>query len=159
MIDPPKMTAYPLHQARPLLPLSVCSALLNQDAKSIIADCESGRFAYAWDISANASRNREIRVWNLSLAAVLQQQSQPRMSARQVLDWFIPATRGLRGVELQRVLSCSPNLIHDLEVGKLIQVGRPRTQPVGPNASNLYTHDSICEFLASRFIGLKPALN
>ena len=159
MIDPQNMAAFPLHKARPMLPVPVCSALLNQDNRSTIADCESGRLAYAWDISAIASRNREIRVWNLSLAAVLKQESQPRMSARQVLDSFIPITRGLRGVELQRVLGCSPCLIRDLEAAKLIQVGRLRTQPVGPNASNLYTRDSIYAFLASRFIGLKPELN
>ena len=98
-------------------------------------------------------------VWNLSLAAVLKQQRQPKLSARQVLDSFIPATRGLRGVELQRVFGCSPCLIHDLEAARLIKIGRLRTQPVGPNASNLYTRDSIYRFLASRFIGLRPDLN
>ena len=70
----------------------------------------------------------------------------------EVFDTIFPK-RALRGVELQRTLSCSLQLVRDLDDAQLITVERERLAASGPRASRVYSRESIIAFLQSRFLG------
>jgi len=120
----------PASRLPPLLPVAFCAVLFNRPDRAIVADCEQGIFAFAWNIAATKGGRREIRIWRLSFLAVLNKQSQPKIGFSQVLGNFIPATRGLRGVELQNLWCCSPDLVHDLDAAGQLKPKKPCCLPV-----------------------------
>jgi len=72
---------------------------------------------------------------------------------------FIPASRGLKGTEIQKLFSCGHDLVHDLDAAALLEVERDRVVQKGPRASRLYSRESIIKFLNNRSLVRDPQLN
>jgi hypothetical protein len=146
----------PLGNMPPLVPLEFFAVALGRDMRSLIDDCDAGTFGHCWDISASPrgeKKRRELRVFYLDGLAIIHNEPRPDLSYDDCLAKFIPATRGLKGTELQRLWTCGPDLIHDLDEADLIIVERERLAEKGPRASRLYTRDSIIAFLNRRAVG------
>lgn len=143
----------PLANLPPLVPLEFFCVALGKDMRALIDDCDSGAFGHVWDISAGAGQRRELRVFCLDGLAVLHSQPRPNLTSEQCLDKFLPATRGLRGAELQRLWTCGPDLIHDLDLAGHLHVEAERLAAQGPRASRLYSRQSIRAFLNRRAVG------
>ncbi len=153
----------------PLVPLEFFAIVLGKDMRALIDDCDEGVFGHVWNISSaqslNHNRNhhrnplrninprRELRVFYLDGLAIIHNEPRPELSYEQCLASFIPETRGLKGTELQRLWTCGPDLIHDLDAAALLQVERERAAAVGPRASRLYARESIIAFLTDRALG------
>ena len=125
---------------------------------ALINACDGSIFHHAWDISSGKSR-RELRVFYADVDAVLAAKPIPALSLKECIAQFVPATRGLKGTELQTLWTCGPDLIHDLDAAGLLQVERERVAAKGPRASRLYSRASIVKFLESRFLGVSPSKN
>lgn len=143
----------PLANIPPLVPLEFFAVALGKDMRALIDDCDSGAFGHCWDISAGAGQRREMRVFYLDGLAVLHSEPRPKLSYVDCLAKFIPATRGLKGTELQRLWTCGPDLIHDLDHAGHLFVERDRLADKGPRASRLYSRTSILAFLNRRAVG------
>ncbi len=158
----------------PLIPLEFMAVALRMKMSALIDACDGSVFHHCWDIGAGKhptaearpainiqqptsngrnSCRRELRVFYADVDAVLAGRPIPDMSFKECVAQFIPQTRGLKGTELQKLWTCGPDLIHDLDAAGLLQVERERAAAVGPRASRLYTRASIVQFLASRFQG------
>ncbi len=131
--------------------------MTNQDADEIAADCERGVFRFAFDISAPGAQRRELRIYRDCVLRTLQPSLPLPEKLADVFETIFPK-RGLRSVELQRTLSCSLQLVRDLDDAQLILVERERLAASGPRASRVYTRESIVQFLQARFLG-NPAEN
>ena len=139
--------------ARPLIKLSSCVDFFDRDYDTLSADVDSGVFVYAWNIAAPGSMRREIRVWRESALAVLQKRESVQSVPEETVYRLILPARSLRSTELRRILSCSQELIHDLDSAGLLQLAKPRRASSGPNAFALYTHESVEAFLRARRVG------
>ncbi len=142
----------------PLIPLEFLAVAQRMKMSELINACDGKVFHHAWDISSGAgrpgmARRRELRVFYADVDAVLGGRPIPALSLKDCLAQFIPATRGLKGTELQSLWTCGPDLIHDLDAAGLLQVERERAAAQGPRASRLYSRASIVQFLESRFLG------
>lgn len=136
----------------PLIPLEFLAVAQRAKMSELIEGCDGTVFHHAWDISSGKSR-RELRVFYLDVDAVLSGKPIPDLSHKECVEQFVPSTRGLKGSELQKLFTCGPDLIHDLDAAGLLQVERERAAAVGPRASRLYSRASILQFLESRFQG------
>jgi len=149
----------------PLWPLEFFTVALNLKMAALIDDCDSGKFGHVWDISSRRRNDdgkvprRELRVFFRDGLALLQRRPLCQLTYEECLWEFIPATRGLKGTELQKHWCCGPDLIHDLDSSGLIQVERERLAERGPRASRLYSRASIIQFLKNRAIVRDPTLN
>ena len=143
---------------RPLLPVEAVVFMVNRDGDEIAADCERGFFKFAFDISAPGAVRREIRIFRDCVLKTLQPELALPEKLEEVFERIFPR-RDLRGVELQRTLSCSLGHIRDLDDAALISVARERLAASGPRASRVYSRDSIIAFLKSRSIGGNPLTN
>jgi hypothetical protein len=143
---------------RPLLPVEAVIFMVNRDADAIAADCERGVFRFAFDISAPGASRRELRIFRDCVLKLLQPDLILPEKLPDVFDRIFPQ-RGLRGVELQRTLSCSLQHVRDLDDAALISVERERLAASGPRASRVYSRASILSFLQSRAIGGNPLTN
>jgi len=139
----------------PLIPLEFLAVARREKMSSLIAACDGAVFHHVWDIGSRAGRGarRELRVFYLDVDAILTNRSIPKLTHAECLAQFIPGSRGLKGTELQRLWTCGPDLIHDLDAAGAIAVERDRQAAVGPRASRLYSRQSIVAFLVSRFLG------
>ncbi len=142
---------------RPLLPVEAVVFMVNRDADEIAADCERGAFQYAFDISAPGAARRELRIYRDCALQRLRPELPLPKNLVEVMEAILPH-RGLRSTELQRTLSCSLQLVRDLDDAQLIKVERERLARSGPRASRVYSRASIVHFLESRFLG-HPAAN
>ena len=118
---------------------------------------EDGRLAWAFNISAER-RRQELRILAISL---IEQQSGPvvgigatkNLRLPEVLGLILPQVRPtLKGIEVQRLLACSPGLVKDLHLTGQITRVRERLPKTGPNASPRFTCASIARFLEERRI-------
>jgi len=137
---------------RPLLPVEAVIFLSNQNPDEIAADCERGLFKYAFDISAPGAARRELRIYRDCVLHLVQPKLPLPKDLAEVFDAILPK-RGLRSTELQRTLSCSLQLVRDLDDAQLIKVERERLAVSGPRSSRVYSRASIVAFLQSRFLG------
>lgn len=131
--------------------------LANQNPDEIAADCERGIFKYAFDISAPGAARRELRIYRDCVLHLVQPELKLPKDLAALFETILPK-RGLRSTELQRTLSCSLQLVRDLDDAQLIKVERERVAASGPRSSRIYSRASIVEFLQSRFLG-NPAEN
>ena len=139
----------------PLIPLEFLAVAQRMKMSALLDACDGSVFHHCWNISATGGRSarREMRVFYLDVDAVLAGKPIPKLSLKECIAQFVPATRGLKGTELQKLFTCGPDLIHDLDAAGLLQVERERAAAVGPRASRLYSRASIIAFLESRFQG------
>lgn len=146
----------------PLVPLSFFAVAMGREMRGLIEDCDAGVFGHVWDISARPPvpggklpRNgrRELRVFYLDGLAILQQRPAPALTYEGCLAQFLPASRGLKGTELQKLWMCGPDLVHDLAEAGLLKVEREGAAAVGPRASHLFSRASIVAFLNLRALG------
>lgn len=118
---------------------------------------ECGKLAWAWDIGAARDRQRkEVRV----LAHCVVEQAYgtiksvgptAKLTLDRVVELVLPHhLPSIKGTELQRVFSCSPQHVMDLgRQGELRRV--PEKLPKsGPNSSPHFTRESFFRFLEKR---------
>lgn len=154
--------SWTLTNTPPLWPLEFFTVALNEKMSSLISDCDAGRFGHVWNISVNPAefkRRQERRIFYRDGLAILNQKKLSTLTYEECLKEFIPATRGLKGTELQKLFCCGPDLVHDLEAATLIEVERDRLAEKGPRASKLYSRDSIVRFLTNRALVRDPRFN
>jgi len=140
----------------PLIPLEFLAVARRERMVNLINACEGHQLPHCWDIGVHngPKARRELRVFYVDVDAILSNKPVPNLSHTECLKHFIPETRGLKGTELQKLFTCSPDLIHDLDAAGLLHVERERAAAKGPHASRLYSRASIIQFLASRFLGV-----
>lgn len=145
----------PLTNIPRLVPLEFFSVCLGKSMRELIDACDAGTFGHCWNISAKSSSSyrRELRVFFLDGLAVVHHEPRPPISYDDCLKQIVPETRGLLGAELQRLWTCGPDLVHDLDAAGLLQVERERAALKGPRASRLYSRQSIVDFLNARALG------
>lgn len=154
--------SWTLTNTPPLWPLEFFTVALNEKMSTLIADCDAGKFGHVWNISVNPAepkRRQERRIFYRDALAVLNQNPFEKLTYEECLAEFIPATRGLKGTELQKFFCCGPDLIHDLDAAGLLEVERERLAQKGPRASRLYSRDSVIRFLTNRALVRDPKLN
>lgn len=134
---------------RPLIKLASCEDFFDRDYDSLAADAESGVFIFAWNIAVPEAQRREIRVWRNAALAVYHNQPLQKISEDDVYRLILPR-RDIRSTELRRMLSCSQELIHDLDVAGCLPVATARRQDDGPNAFTVYHRAGIETFLRTR---------
>jgi len=144
----------------PLWPLEFFTVALNTPMKQLIADCDDGKFGHVWNIAAGGKKfKRELRVFYRDGLAILNKQPLSNITYEKCVLEFIPASRGLKGTEIQKLFSCGHDLVHDLDAAALLEVERDRVVQKGPRASRLYSRESIIKFLNNRSLVRDPQLN
>jgi hypothetical protein len=134
----------------PLVPVDVAAFFLDLTSEEIRLQADS---LWAWDISAPGRERRELRIWRESLIAMKDLRRKIPMHHHEVLASFMPK-RGLRGTELQGLLYCTAQHVAELDADRQIIVERNRLTGCGPNASKVYTRDSIVNFLKARSLAV-----
>ena len=144
---------------RPLWKADTCCDYLDIMTQDFLRLVDNGGLAWAFDIGAATNRVRkEIRV--LAHCAVERAHGPIKsigptanLKFSAVIELILPHHRSsLRGVELQKMLSCTPNHVTDL--GRLGDIERikERIPKTGPNASPRFTRESVIHFLEKRRI-------
>jgi hypothetical protein len=149
------MPHWSLTNLPPLIPLEFLAVAHRMKMNALIDACDGSIFHHAWDIGTHTGpkARRELRVFYADVDAVLGGRPIPQLSLQACIAQFVPATRGLKGTELQSLWTCSHDLIHDLDDAGLLQVERERAASQGIRASRLYSRESIIQFLTQRFLG------
>ncbi len=135
---------------------TVCDYLdiVTQDFLRLIED---GGLAWAFDIGAVHNRARkEIRV--LAHCAIERAHGSIKsigptanVNFSAMIELVLPHHRStLRGVELQRMLSCAPNHVADLARCGAIERVRESIPTTGPLSSPRFTRESVIRFLEKR---------
>ena len=143
---------------RPLWKISTVEECLNLDRRAVMQRVEDGRLFWVFRLSGVHTRRRELRCL---AACVMELQGLPTglpkptsaLSFAEVVELVLPHHRPeLRGVELQRVFSCKPDLIRQLGTRRALNIAVRGNGKTGPNASHKFTRASVVRFLeTSRF--------
>lgn len=119
-------------------------AALGIDRESVIESVDGGSLAWAWDLAADGSSRREIRVWKACLSrdnAILS-----GMGIADVIDEIIGGKGEHRSGALQQLMTVShQSLLRWWRTGELAGEIRGHTLWI--------TRASLVQFLASRRIG------
>ena len=139
----------------PLWPLGIVQESLDVSRQQLMAMVDTGELSWVWDISTKRLR-KELRVLG---HCVVDRQSGPvsgigatkSLKLPEVLNLILPQVRpSLRGVEIQRLLACSPDAVRDLhQAGELVRV-KETIPSKGINASPRFTRASVAKFLSDR---------
>jgi hypothetical protein len=138
---------------RPLWKAATVQDCLDKSAIAVKKLIENGELPWVFDISARHRRALEPRILAYSVMELAGGKGELGASRNfnlpQVIDLILPK-RDVRGVELQRLFSASPDLISDLFRAKAFKMtGKPTAQQ-GPNASPRFGRASVASFLEQR---------
>lgn len=150
-----------LPRTKPTLALESCADFFDRDFATLVQDVENHVIKFAWDISLRPphldplpqggeetrNRRREIRIYAPSAWAFCYQRPMPQLSEEDVYRLILPQ-RDIRSTELQRILACSHNHIHELKAN-FVTVREP-VQADGPNSFSVFSRASLVTFLKSR---------
>lgn len=138
----------------PLVPVEVAAFYLDRLPEEVLRDCDC---LWAWDISAGGGERRQLRLWRDSLIAVRDPAGRPDIPGRvdQVIARFLP-WGGLRGRDLQQLFFCTAQHISALAAAGILEIQRERQALRGPNATRIYSRDSVKKFLADRVTSQSP---
>ena len=138
-----------LPRTKPTLALESCADFFDRDYDTLILDVENRLIKFAWDISFAQNARREIRIYAASAWAFCYQKPMPAITEDAVYKLILPG-RDIRSTELQRILACSHQHVHELKV--YFTVTREPRQADGPNSFTVFSRNSIETFLRSRRI-------
>jgi hypothetical protein len=148
-----------LPRTKPTLALESCADFFDRDYDSLMVEVENQVIKFAWDIQtssgvmvAGATSNgrpqrREIRIYAASAWAFCYQKPMPAVSEDQIYKLILPG-RDIRSTELQRILACSHQHVHELK--RYFVITREPRQADGPNSFTVFSRASIEGFLRSR---------
>jgi hypothetical protein len=144
-------TKLELPRTKPTLALESCADFFDRDYDVLVADVENRVIKFAWDIAlVQGERQRRcIRIYAPSAWAFCYQQPMPAITEGVVYKLILP-NRDIRSTELQRILACSHQHVHELK--QHFTVTREPRQADGPNSFCLFSRASIENFLRSRRI-------
>lgn len=142
---------------RPLLTVETVVAMLDLDKIEVLEHCESGRFAWAFDLSSPGSCRRELRIWRGSVAAWRNEDGADpagRIPEDGVLNAILPPLNP-RSSNLIRRLGISRDHLRSLiEAGEILVTSAP-SRCQGINAACLLLRSSVLAFLRRRRVGAK----
>jgi len=142
-----QFTAVDLPRTKPTLALESCADFFDRDYDVLVKDVENQVIKFSWDIATPAAKRREIRIYAPSAWAFCYQKPMPALTDDQVYRLILP-NRDIRSTELQRILACSHQHIHELK--DCFTVTREPRQADGPNSFTVFARASILAFLRSR---------
>ena len=150
-----ELTGVELPRTKPTLALESCADFFDRDYAELVEDVENHLIKFAWDISIEGGRQddagkikrRDIRIYAPSAWAFCYQKPMPVISEDVVYKLILP-NRDIRSTELQRILACSHQHVHELK--KFFRVVREPLQADGPNSFTVFARQSIVDFLKSR---------
>jgi hypothetical protein len=139
---------------RPLMGIGAVCWRLDLGEDDVLGMIECGRLAYAWNIAADSTRAREMRVLTESvsefiLGNVRQPDDSPAEWSR-VLSMVLPERPVIFGTELSRSLNCSSTHIMNLVTRRAIQTVPGTRWGTGPSGSPQIERASIESFLKQR---------
>ncbi len=151
---PPPAPDFGLPARWPLVPVDVAAFYLNRLPEEVALDCDS---LWAWDISSRGAARRQLRLWRNSLLALKHPDAGIVIPGKleQVVEIFLPH-RGLRGRELQMIFYCTAQHIAALHSGGFLTVERERQATTGPNASHIYSRQSVADLLTKCSLAARP---
>ena len=145
-----------LPRTKPTLALESCADFFDRDYAALVMDVENRLIKFAWDIAtsvtpdpAEKSHRRTIRIYAPSAWAFCYNKPMPKLQEDDVYRLILPG-RDIRSTELQRILACSHQHIHDLK--EHFTVIREPLQSDGPTSFTVFSRSSIENFLRSRRI-------
>lgn len=136
-----------LPRTKPTLALESCADFFDRDSDTLRLDVENQVIKFAWDIAVAGSARREIRIYAPSAWAFCYQKPMPALTEEEVYRLILPG-RDLRSTELQRILACSHQHVHELK--SHFKIVRRPLQADGPNSFTVFARQSIVDFLKSR---------
>lgn len=148
-----QFTKFELPRTKPTLALESCADFFDRDYQTLVLDVENHVIKFTWDISAQGAmpdgvvKRREIRIYAASAWAFCYQKPMPTLTEEAVYKLILP-NRDIRSTELQRILACSHQHVHELKSN--FTVTREPVQMDGPNSYSLFARGSIVDFLRSR---------
>ena len=136
-----------LPRTKPTLALESCADFFDRDCDTLRLDVENQLIKFAWDIATAGSTARCIRIYAPSAWAFCYNKPMPRLTEDEVYRLILPG-RDIRSTELQRILACSHQHVHELKI--YFRVVRQPVQADGPNSFTVFARQSIVDFLKSR---------
>ena len=139
----------------PLVPIDIAAFYLDRRPEDVARQSDS---FWTWDIASAGAQKRQLRIWRDSLLACKNRAVGRHLLTQleQVIDSFLPA-RGLRGSELQDLFYCTAHHIRTLHEAGRLAVEQARRTPHGPNSTNIYTRESVKDFLTRSCLMAAPA--
>ena len=138
-----------LPRTKPTLALESCADFFDRDYDTLVLDVENRVIKFAWDIATAGAARREIRIYAPSAWAFCYQTAMPNISEAGVYNFILPH-RDIRSTELQRILACSHQHVHQIKDN--FQTTREPVQADGPNSFTVFSRISIEGFLRRRRI-------
>ncbi len=138
-----------LPRTKPTLALESCADFFDRDYAALVVDVENRLIKFAWDIATVGADRRAIRVYAASAWAFCYNRPMPKLAEEDVYKLILPG-RDIRSTELQRILACSHQHVHELK--QHFTVTREPLQSDGPTSFSVFSRSSIENFLRSRRI-------
>jgi hypothetical protein len=148
-----------LPRTKPTLALESCADFFDRDYDTLILDVENRVIKFVWDIASRKAetlktetpekKRREIRIYAPSAWAFCYQRPMPQIAEDVVYKLILPS-RDIRSTELQRILACSHQHVHELKSN--FTIVREPQQADGPNSFTVFSRQSIVDFLKARRI-------
>jgi hypothetical protein len=150
-------TAHNLSHRRPLLTAETVVAMLDLDKIEILELCDSGRLAWAFDLSSPGSSRRELRIWRGSVAAWRNEDGADpagKIPEEEVLNAILPPLNPRSSNLIRRLGISRDHLRSQIEAGEILVASAPSRRQ-GINASCLLLRSSVLAFLRRRRVGAK----
>jgi hypothetical protein len=125
--------------------------LMDRSEDEILAAIESGALPFAWHIGSSHADRREIRVWRESLLEFLEGRKPEPIGEGEVMRRILPQQDTIKSTQLQRVLSCSSTLVHQLfEEGCFGALAVERPKESGPHSALTFQRGRVDAWLRGR---------
>ena len=133
---------------RPLVTVEWLMIQADEHEYEIERALESGAIEHAWNIASQQTERRELRMWNESALAYVEQ----RPARHFELATLFPHSRAeVTSTELERLFTCSSTHIHNLIAQRLLAATGERI-PRGRNSAVKITRASVEQFFEARKI-------
>lgn len=149
-----------LSHRRPLLTVETVVAMLDMDKIAVFENCDSGRFAWAFDLSTPDSSRRELRIWRGSVLAWREADGADPAGTIPEADVFVSIIPPLnpRSSDLARRFGISRDHLRSLLDAREMAIASAPTQSQGINAACRLLRSSVVSFLRRRRVGWKNPL-
>jgi hypothetical protein len=149
-------TAIDFQRRQPLMAVPAVAWVTGLDTLAVVQGCESGLFAWSWDLAAPGSHRRLLRVWRGSVREYIETnglRGGEAVCEEKVVADVLPATRDPYSSELKRWLAISRTMLADLIDTKLLRMSGPPKAAQGFEAACKIDRASIVAMLKSRKLG------
>jgi hypothetical protein len=144
-----------LSHRRPLLTVETVVAVLDVDKQDVLEHCDSGRFAWAFDLSTPGSSRRELRVWRgsvLEWRETYGADPAEKIPEAEVLASIIPPLNP-RSSDLARRLAISRDQLRRLIEAREMAIALVAERSQGISAACRLHRSSVLNFLRRRRVG------